>query len=77
MYKVVERLCDVNMSGQSRLKENGVLDEDLPTLLEIGFKCLSKNLKLVYTDNHLGNGYELRDDIVIPNEICDRLVLLA
>lgn len=56
------------MSGQVRLKENGVLDEELPTLLETVFKYLSKNLNLVLTNNRI----ELRDDVVIPNEICDR-----
>lgn len=62
------------MSGQVRLKENGVLDEDSPTLLENVFKCLSKNLGLIYLENGLNNQIELRDDIVIPNEICDRFV---
>lgn len=62
------------MSGQVRLKENGVLDEDSPTLLESVFKCLSKNLGLVYLENAHDNQIELRDDIVIPNEICDRFV---
>lgn len=65
------------MSGQVRLKENGVLDEDSPTLLESVFKCLSKNLGLVYLENALNNQIELRDDVVIPNEICDRFVLYA
>lgn len=65
------------MSGQVRLKENGVLDEDSPTLLENVFKCLSKNLGLVYLENALNNQIELRDDIVIPNEICDRFVSYA
>lgn len=59
------------MSGQVHLKENGVLDEELPTLLENVFKCLSKNLKLVYQENSASQ-IELREDIVIPNEICDR-----
>lgn len=63
------------MSGQVSLKENGVLDEDLPTLLENVFKCMSKNLFLLYTENEFSNEIKLRDDIVIPNEICDRFVL--
>lgn len=62
------------MSVQVRLKENGVLDEDLPTLLENVFKCLSKNLSLVYLENTSNNQIELRDDVAIPNEICDRFV---
>lgn len=62
------------MSGQVSLKENGILDEDLPTLLENVFKCLSKNLYLLYTEDELSNEIKLRDDIVIPNEICDRYV---
>lgn len=62
------------MSGQVNLKENGILDEDLPTLLENVFKCLSKNLYLLYTQNEFSYEIKLRDDIVIPNEICDRFV---
>lgn len=63
------------MSGQVSLKENGILDEDLPTLLENVFKCLSKHIYLLYTDDEFNNEIKLRDDIVIPNEICDRFVL--
>lgn len=62
------------MSGQVSLKENGTLDEDLPTLLEHVFKCLSKHLYLLYTEDEFSNEIKLRDDIVIPNEICDRFV---
>lgn len=62
------------MSGKVNLRENGILDEDLPTLLENVFKCLSKNLNLVYMENDFNNEIMLRDDIVIPNEICDRFV---
>lgn len=62
------------MSGQVNFKVNGILDEDLPTLLENVFKCLSKHLNLVYTRNEMDNEIQLRDDIVIPNEICDRFV---
>lgn len=58
------------MSGQVRLKD-GVLDEELPTLLESVLKCLSKNLKLWYQENSTTQ-IELREDIVLPNEICDR-----
>lgn len=61
------------MSGQVRLKENGVLDEDLPSLLQNAFRCLSKNLEL-YTANIMNDQIELRNDIMIPNEICDRCV---
>lgn len=60
------------MSGQVRLKENGVLDEELPTLLECVFKCVSKDLRLVSSENISKNRFELRDDVMIPNEICDR-----
>ena len=60
------------MSGQVRLKD-GVLDEELPTLLESVLKCLSKNLKLWYHGNS-ATQTELREDIVLPNEICDRYV---
>lgn len=56
------------------MRDNGILDEELPTLLEHVFKCLSKNLDLVYTENLCGDEIKLRDDIVIPNVICDRFV---
>lgn len=59
------------MSGQVRLKENGVLDEELPTLLESVFKFLSKNLKLMCQENATSQ-IELRENIILPNEICDR-----
>lgn len=62
------------MSGKVNLRDNGILDEDLPTLLEHVFKCLSKNLNLVYTENLFGDEIKLREDIVIPNVICDRFV---
>lgn len=67
---------DKMMSGQVNLKVNGILDEDLPTLLENVFKCLSKHLDLVYMRNEFNNEIRLRDDIVIPNEICDRFVYI-
>lgn len=59
------------------LRDNGILDEDLPTLLEHVFKCLSKNLNLVYTSENLFDDeseIKLREGIVIPNVICDRFV---
>lgn len=59
------------------LKSNGILDEALPTLLENVFKCMSKNLYLLYTENEFNKEINLRDDIVIPNEICDRFVLVS
>lgn len=62
------------MSGRVRLKENGLLDEDLPSLLEIVFKYLSSNLKVVYNENPFNNYFELKDGVVIPNEICDRFL---
>lgn len=62
------------MSGQVNLNTYGILDEDLPTLLENVFKCLSNHLDLVSTRNGFNNEIRLRDDIVIPNEICDRFV---
>lgn len=61
----------MKMSGQVRLEENGVLDEELPTLLECAFKYLSKNLKLMYQQNELNQ----IENIILPNEICDRWVL--
>lgn len=59
------------MSGRVRLKENGVLDEELPTLLEIVFKYLSKNLSVIIEENS-DNTLDLKNGIIIPNEICDR-----
>lgn len=58
------------MSGRVRLKENGILNEDLPTLLETVFYFLSKNIQIVCDDRKM----ELREGIVIPNEICDRFL---
>lgn len=60
------------MSGRVRLTAGDMLDEDLPTLLETVFKYLSSNLNLVYSKNPFNNHFELKDGIVIPNEICDR-----
>lgn len=60
------------MSGRVRLKEADHLDEDLPSLLETVFKYLSANLNVVYNKNPFNNYFELKDGIVIPNEICDR-----
>lgn len=59
------------MGERVRLKENGVLDEELPTLLENVYKYLSENLQVV-CDVFGNDRLNLRDGIVIPNEICDR-----
>lgn len=60
------------MSGRVRLKENNILDEDLPTLLEIVFKFLSENLSIVCDENEFDHNLELNEGVYIPNEICDR-----
>lgn len=71
-YKITHQNYDqTKMSGRVRLKENGVLDEELPTLLEIVLKYLSKNLTVVYEDD-FSDTYKLKEGIIIPNEICDR-----
>lgn len=67
------------MSGRVRLKENGVLDEEF-TLLEIVFKYLSKNLviyDLSTTEKYFIENVQLNGPIVIPNEICDRWVVIV
>lgn len=60
------------MLGRVRLKEDGIMDEELPTLLETTFRYLAKNLHLLYNADQETYKVELKDDIVIPNEICDR-----
>ncbi|GAB0100363.1 Protein zer-1 homolog [Sergentomyia squamirostris] len=62
------------MSGRVRLKENNILDEDLPSLLEIVFKFLSENLSVVCDENKFDHNLELNEGVYIPNEICDRLL---
>lgn len=60
------------MLGRVRLKEDGIMDEELPTLLETTFRYLAKNLFVVCNINPLTHHLELKDDIIIPNEVCDR-----
>lgn len=60
------------MSGRVRLKENGMLDESLPTLLEIAFKCVAANLGVLADRNAATNTAELKPGVRLPNEICDR-----
>jgi Zyg-11 protein homolog len=61
------------MSGRRvRLKSDDSLDEELPTLLEIVFKYLGDNLGVVCDEDSLTRQLDLREGIVIPNEICDR-----
>lgn len=50
------------------------MDEELPTLLETTFRYLAKNLHVVCNLNPVTNHLELKDDVVIPNEICDRFL---
>lgn len=60
------------MLGRVRLKEDGIMDEELPTLLETAFRYLAKNLHVVCNVDPVTHHLELKDDVVIPNEICDR-----
>lgn len=55
-----------------RLKEQLFLDGDKPSLLETIFKYLANNLNLISQLNPETSKWELKDDVIIPNEICDR-----
>lgn len=64
--------------GRVRLKENSdtvQMDEELPSLMEIVFKYIANNLEILCVKNPHTGHLQLRDGIVIPNEICDRFVL--
>lgn len=61
------------MSGKVRLKANGVLDEDLPTLKDLSFQYLSSNLDEISSCDAMGYR-TLADGIVLPNDICDRFL---
>lgn len=63
---------NMNRSHRTRLKEALFLDGDKPSLLETVFKYLANNLRLISQLNPATNTWELRDDVIIPNEICDR-----
>lgn len=76
------------MSGKVRLKSNGILDEDPLTLQDIVYRYICKNLDIIRCkeidndedhdmddiDNDDAIRYNLRDGIVLPNDICDRLI---
>ncbi|XP_065359133.1 protein zer-1 homolog isoform X2 [Calliphora vicina] len=74
------------MSGKVRLKSNGILDEDPLTLQDIVYRYICKNLHVIRcedidddheiddVDNDDEKRYHLRDGIVLPNDICDRLI---
>jgi Zyg-11 protein homolog len=62
----------LNRNHRTRLKETLFLDGDKPSLLETVFKYLATNLKLISQLNTATNTWELRDDVIIPNVICDR-----
>lgn len=51
------------------------LDEEKPSLLEIVFKYLANNLDLVCRQNPDTEKWECKEDILIPNEVCDRCVV--
>jgi Zyg-11 protein homolog len=61
----------IRMSGRVRLKSDDCLDEELPSLLEIVFKYLGVNLGVVCDEDAITRQLDLREGIVIPNEICD------
>ncbi|XP_050073935.1 protein zer-1 homolog [Anopheles maculipalpis] len=62
------------MLGRVRLKENGIMDEELPTLLETSIRYLAKNLHVICNTDPVTHQLELKDDVVVPNEICDRFL---
>lgn len=62
----------MSRNHRTRLKEQLFLDGDKPSLLETVFKFLANNLSLISQLNSETNTWELRDDVIIPNEICDR-----
>ncbi|XP_028896029.1 protein zer-1 homolog [Zeugodacus cucurbitae] len=62
------------MSGKVRLKENGYLDEDPMTLQDIIYKYICENLDVISTPNICGTQRQLNEGIVLPNDICDRLL---
>uniref|UniRef100_A0A0K8TN85 Protein zer-1 homolog n=1 Tax=Tabanus bromius TaxID=304241 RepID=A0A0K8TN85_TABBR len=61
------------MGGRVRLKENN-LTEDLPSLLELVYNYILNNINVVCDDNGSSEHLELREGIVIPSEICDKLL---
>ncbi|XP_067645920.1 protein zer-1 homolog isoform X1 [Eurosta solidaginis] len=64
------------MSGKVRLKENGYLDEDPMTLQDIIYKYICENLDVIsFEDDDMGGRMRhLNEGIVLPNDICDRLL---
>jgi Zyg-11 family protein len=62
----------MSRNHRTRLKEQLFLDGDKPSLLETVFKFLANNLSLISQLNTETNTWELKDDVIIPNEICDR-----
>lgn len=64
----------MSRNHRTRLKEQLFLDGDKPSLLETVFKFLANNLSLISQLNTETNTWELKDDVIIPNEICDRFL---
>lgn len=58
------------MSGRVRLKETPVVVEDAPSLLELCFNYLVGRLPIICSGSK--DTLELRDDIVLPYNICNR-----
>uniref|UniRef100_A0A182WKP2 Uncharacterized protein n=1 Tax=Anopheles minimus TaxID=112268 RepID=A0A182WKP2_9DIPT len=65
------------MLGRVRLKENGIMDEELPTLLEVTIRFLAKNLDVICNTDPVTHQQELKDDVVVPNEICDSTLMVV
>lgn len=64
----------MNRNHRTRLKEQIFLDGERPTLLETIFKFMANNLSLISQLDPETNNWELKDDVIIPNEICDRFL---
>lgn len=63
------------MSGKVRLKPNGYLDEDPETLQDIVYKYICNHLEVIsHRDESHDDALCLNDHIVLPKDICDRLL---
>lgn len=71
--KRISKQTNMICNHRVRLKsEHLFLDGDKPSLLETIFKYLANNLNLISQLDPTTNKWELKDDVIIPNEICDR-----
>lgn len=63
------------MSGKVRLKPNGYLDEDPMTLQDIVYRYICSHLGVIsYQDENRDGVRCLNEGLVLPNDICDRLL---